>query len=88
MLSVLSPAPSDGTIGGGSGKSLKALTEGSDKALGLVYTYVRVSTDRQAEEGESLGVQERTIAGYAATSLTGAMRGGLPVGPRGRAGGS
>jgi hypothetical protein len=29
MLSVLSPAPSDGTIGGGSGKSLKALTEGS-----------------------------------------------------------
>jgi len=30
-----------------------------------VYAYVRVSTDRQAEEGESLGVQERTIAGYA-----------------------
>jgi hypothetical protein len=30
-----------------------------------VYAYVRVSTDRQADEGESLGVQERTIAGYA-----------------------
>jgi DNA invertase Pin-like site-specific DNA recombinase len=30
-----------------------------------VYGYVRVSTDRQADEGESLGVQERTIAGYA-----------------------
>jgi putative DNA-invertase from lambdoid prophage Rac len=30
-----------------------------------VYAYVRVSTDRQAEEGESLGVQERTITGYA-----------------------
>ena len=29
------------------------------------YGYVRVSTDRQAEEGESLGAQERTIAGYA-----------------------
>ena len=30
-----------------------------------VYAYVRVSTDRQADEGESLGVQERTIGGYA-----------------------
>jgi DNA invertase Pin-like site-specific DNA recombinase len=30
-----------------------------------VYAYVRVSTDRQADEGESLGVQERTITGYA-----------------------
>lgn len=30
-----------------------------------VYGYVRVSTDRQAEEGESLGQQERKIAGYA-----------------------
>jgi DNA invertase Pin-like site-specific DNA recombinase len=30
-----------------------------------VYGYIRVSTDRQADEGESLGVQERTIAGYA-----------------------
>ena len=29
-----------------------------------VYGYVRVSTDRQAEEGESLGVQQRTIEGY------------------------
>jgi putative DNA-invertase from lambdoid prophage Rac len=30
-----------------------------------VYSYARVSTARQAEEGESLGAQERTIAGYA-----------------------
>jgi DNA invertase Pin-like site-specific DNA recombinase len=30
-----------------------------------MYGYVRVSTDRQAEEGESLGAQERTITGYA-----------------------
>jgi DNA invertase Pin-like site-specific DNA recombinase len=30
-----------------------------------VYGYVRVSTDRQAEEGESLGAQQRTIEGYA-----------------------
>lgn len=29
-----------------------------------VYGYVRVSTGRQAEEGDSLDVQERTIAGY------------------------
>jgi DNA invertase Pin-like site-specific DNA recombinase len=30
-----------------------------------VYAYTRVSTDRQAEDGESLPVQERTVAGYA-----------------------
>jgi putative DNA-invertase from lambdoid prophage Rac len=30
-----------------------------------VYAYTRVSTSRQADEGESLSVQERTIAGYA-----------------------
>jgi putative DNA-invertase from lambdoid prophage Rac len=30
-----------------------------------VYGYVRVSTDRQAEEGESLGTQQRTLQGYA-----------------------
>jgi putative DNA-invertase from lambdoid prophage Rac len=30
-----------------------------------VYGYTRVSTDRQANEGESLGVQKRTIEGYA-----------------------
>jgi DNA invertase Pin-like site-specific DNA recombinase len=29
------------------------------------YGYVRVSTDRQAEEGESLGAQQRAIKGYA-----------------------
>lgn len=29
------------------------------------YGYCRVSTDRQAEEGESLGAQQRTIEGYA-----------------------
>jgi putative DNA-invertase from lambdoid prophage Rac len=30
-----------------------------------VYGYVRVSTTRQADQGESLDVQQRTIAGYA-----------------------
>jgi DNA invertase Pin-like site-specific DNA recombinase len=30
-----------------------------------VYGYARVSTARQAEEGESLDVQQRTVAGYA-----------------------
>ncbi len=30
-----------------------------------VYGYVRVSTGRQAEKGESLGVQQRKIEGYA-----------------------
>src|SRR3981189_2736791 len=30
-----------------------------------VYDYTRVSTDRQADEGESLGTQERVIEGYA-----------------------
>jgi putative DNA-invertase from lambdoid prophage Rac len=30
-----------------------------------VYSYIRVSTARQASEGESLDVQQRTIAGYA-----------------------
>jgi hypothetical protein len=32
---------------------------------GMVYGYVRVSTDRQVEEGESLGAQQRTLQGYA-----------------------
>lgn len=35
------------------------------------YGYCRVSTERQAKEGESLGVQERMISGYA-------MQKGLP----------
>ena len=30
-----------------------------------IYGYCRVSTERQAEEGESLGAQQRTIEGYA-----------------------
>jgi putative DNA-invertase from lambdoid prophage Rac len=30
-----------------------------------IYGYVRVSTDRQAKEGESLGAQQRTLEGYA-----------------------
>lgn len=29
------------------------------------YGYCRVSTDRQADEGESLGAQQRTVEGYA-----------------------
>src|SRR3954466_7817314 len=30
-----------------------------------VYGYTRVSTDRQADEGERLGAQQRVIEGYA-----------------------
>lgn len=30
-----------------------------------VYGYCRVSTERQADEGESLGTQQRTVEGYA-----------------------
>ena len=30
-----------------------------------VYGYTRVSTERQADEGESLDVQQRQISGYA-----------------------
>jgi DNA invertase Pin-like site-specific DNA recombinase len=30
-----------------------------------VYSYTRVSTERQAEEGESLGAQQRRVEGYA-----------------------
>jgi DNA invertase Pin-like site-specific DNA recombinase len=30
-----------------------------------VYGYVRVSTDRQVDDGESLGTQQRIIHGYA-----------------------
>ena len=30
-----------------------------------IYGYCRVSTDRQADEGESLGAQQRTVEGYA-----------------------
>ena len=30
-----------------------------------VYTYCRVSTGRQAEEGEGLEVQRRQVEGYA-----------------------
>src|SRR5689334_7369436 len=30
-----------------------------------VYAYTRVSTDQQANEGDSLDVQERTVSGYA-----------------------
>lgn len=32
---------------------------------GLVWGYCRVSTGRQAEDGESLGVQQRVLEGYA-----------------------
>jgi putative DNA-invertase from lambdoid prophage Rac len=36
-----------------------------DKPAGRVFGYARVSTTQQADEGESLAVQQRTIAGYA-----------------------
>ena len=55
-----------------------------------VYGYVRVSTTRQASEGESLDVQQRTIAGYAMmhgkavsqTFVEGAVSGSVPLGAR------
>ena len=31
----------------------------------MIYGYFRVSTDRQADEGQSLGTQQRIIQGYA-----------------------
>ena len=37
----------------------------SPAPAGRVYGYARVSTVMQADEGESLDVQQRTIAGYA-----------------------
>jgi putative DNA-invertase from lambdoid prophage Rac len=42
-----------------------ALAALHDKPDGRVFGYVRVSTIAQADEGESLAVQQRTIAGYA-----------------------
>lgn len=56
-----------------------------------VYGYVRVSTDRQADEGESLGAQQRRLEGAAAmlgASAIDAMfvergiSGGVPLGER------
>jgi putative DNA-invertase from lambdoid prophage Rac len=55
-----------------------------------VFGYVRVSTSRQAEDGESLDVQERTIAGYAMmhglkvsqTFVEGGVSGSVPLGDR------
>ena len=59
------------------------------------YGYVRVSTTRQADEGESLPVQERTIGGYAMmlglsidrTFIERGVSGSKPLGerPEGRA---
>src|ERR1019366_1751195 len=55
-----------------------------------VFGYVRVSTMRQAEDGESLDVQERTIAGYAMmhglklteTFVEGGVSGSVPLAER------
>lgn len=41
------------------------LKQANERRVMTVYGYARVSTARQADEGESLTVQERTIAGYA-----------------------
>ena len=54
------------------------------------YSYARVSTDRQANEGESLAVQARTCAGYAAmrglvveaTFVERGVSGSVPLGDR------
>ena len=42
-----------------------ALAKLHDQPIGRVFGYARVSTTSQVEEGESLDVQQRTIAGYA-----------------------
>jgi DNA invertase Pin-like site-specific DNA recombinase len=55
-----------------------------------VYAYTRVSTDRQASEGESLAVQERTVGGYAQmhgwaidrTFVESGVSGSVPLGER------
>jgi putative DNA-invertase from lambdoid prophage Rac len=55
-----------------------------------VFGYVRVSTSRQAEDGESLDVQERTITGYAMmqglkvsqTFVEGGVSGSVPLAER------
>lgn len=55
-----------------------------------VYGYGRVSTSRQASEGESLEVQERTVAGYALmhgltlarTFIERGVSGSVPLGDR------
>jgi putative DNA-invertase from lambdoid prophage Rac len=55
-----------------------------------VYGYVRVSTTRQADQGESLDVQQRTIAGYAMmhglqvdrTFIEGGVSGSVPLNER------
>jgi putative DNA-invertase from lambdoid prophage Rac len=55
-----------------------------------VFGYVRVSTMRQAEDGESLDVQQRTIAGYAMmhglkvsqTFVEGGVSGSVPLAER------
>jgi len=55
-----------------------------------VYGYVRVSTDRQADDGESLGTQQRIIEGYAmmngltlgSVSVERGVSGSKPLGER------
>jgi putative DNA-invertase from lambdoid prophage Rac len=42
-----------------------AIAKLTDQPTGRVFGYARVSTVMQVEEGESLDVQQRTIAGYA-----------------------
>lgn len=56
------------------------------------YAYVRVSTDDQFKNGESLGVQQRTIDGYAMmrgltvdrTFVEGGVSGSVPLAERGQ----
>ena len=54
---MLTQAVDDGIVS----RKLTCLQEGRM----AVYGYVRVSTDRQADDGESLGTQQRIIEGYA-----------------------
>ena len=41
------------------------MTRGGGEGQMAVYGYIRVSTDKQASEGESLGVQQRQLEGFA-----------------------
>jgi DNA invertase Pin-like site-specific DNA recombinase len=54
---MLTQAVHDGIVN----RKLTCLQEGQM----AVYGYARVSTDRQADDGESLGTQQRIIEGYA-----------------------
>jgi putative DNA-invertase from lambdoid prophage Rac len=68
------------------------LTQADKQTAGVmaVFGYIRVSTLRQVEDGESPDIQERTIAGYAMmnglkvsqTFVEGSVSGSVPLDAR------